>query len=89
MQRADERRSEPPALPKEKLATTRQSLRRRARSALPFVAGMLAALAALVLYNVFFPAPQPLTMHEVNEYCCRGTGCGHTTTSPILRLSMR
>ena len=67
MQRADERRSEPPALPKEKWQRRGQSLRRRARSALPFVAGMLAALAALVLYNVFFPAPQPLTMHEVND----------------------
>ncbi|HEY2981619.1 MAG TPA: trypsin-like peptidase domain-containing protein [Anaerolineales bacterium] len=37
------------------------------RKAAPFASGVLAALAALLLYNSLFPAPQPLTTGEVNE----------------------
>ncbi len=33
----------------------------------PFAAGVLAALAALILYNILFPAPLPLTKNEVND----------------------
>jgi S1-C subfamily serine protease len=42
-------------------------LRVRARAALPFGAGVLAALAALLLYSLIFPAPQPLTPRQVQE----------------------
>ncbi len=44
-----------------------QSLRRRARSALPFASGMLATLVALVLYNLFTPHPHQLTTREIND----------------------
>src|SRR5512139_2601444 len=44
-----------------------QHLRRHSRSALLFVGGMLAALAALTLYNLLNPAPASLTMREVND----------------------
>lgn len=40
---------------------------RRARSAIPFILGVLAALAALLIYNVIFPAPPPLTAKELND----------------------
>jgi S1-C subfamily serine protease len=33
----------------------------------PFPAGVLAALTGLFLYNFFFPAPTPLTAHELND----------------------
>jgi S1-C subfamily serine protease len=38
-----------------------------ARRILPFVSGMLAALVALVLFNLFAPPPEPLTLDQVNE----------------------
>jgi len=44
-----------------------QRLRTRTRSAAPFASGVLAALVALLLYNVLVPGPQPLTMREVND----------------------
>jgi S1-C subfamily serine protease len=37
------------------------------RAALPFASGVAAALAALLIYNLLFPAPKPLTTQEVNE----------------------
>jgi S1-C subfamily serine protease len=52
------------------LALWRQRLqhyRTRARSVVPFAAGVLAAFVALLLYNVFFPPPPPLTVREVND----------------------
>lgn len=42
-------------------------LRARARSALPFAAGVLAALVALLLHSVLVPAPHQLTTDEVHE----------------------
>ena len=44
-----------------------QQLRQYIGRAVPFVAGMLAAFAALLLYNVFVPPPPQLTLGEVNE----------------------
>lgn len=44
-----------------------QQLGTRARSTLPFVSGVLAALVALLLYNALFPPPKPLTTQEVND----------------------
>ena len=44
-----------------------QHLRRHSRSAVLFVGGMLAALAALTLYNLLNPAPAALTLREVND----------------------
>ena len=44
-----------------------QQLRQYIWRAAPFVAGMLAAFAGLLLYNVFVPPPPPLTLGEVNE----------------------
>lgn len=45
-----------------------QHLRMYARRALPFVSGMLATLAALLLYTALVPEPAPLTMDEVDEH---------------------
>jgi len=45
----------------------RQRLGRQARSAAPFASGVFAALAALLLYNVFFPVPFSMTTREVND----------------------
>jgi S1-C subfamily serine protease len=45
----------------------RQQTLTYARKAIPFVAGVLAALVALLLYTSFFPEPKPLTTDEVNE----------------------
>ena len=44
-----------------------RQLRKVGRSALPFVAGVIATFAALLLYTALIPAPHPLTMDEVNE----------------------
>ena len=44
-----------------------QQLRQYIGRAAPFVAGMLAAFAGLLLYNVFVPPPPQLTLGEVNE----------------------
>jgi S1-C subfamily serine protease len=43
-----------------------QRLRRFSRSSVLFASGVLAALLALLLYNVFVPTPPPLTTREVN-----------------------
>ncbi|HEY9152288.1 MAG TPA: trypsin-like peptidase domain-containing protein [Anaerolineales bacterium] len=43
-----------------------QRLRTGIRRSAPFASGALAALAALILYNVLFPAPHPLTQNEVS-----------------------
>ncbi len=37
------------------------------KTAAPFAAGVLAALAAILLYNILFPAPRPLTTQDVNN----------------------
>lgn len=44
-----------------------QRFRPYARRTVPFASGVLAAFAALLLYNVLFPAPSPLTLNEVNS----------------------
>jgi S1-C subfamily serine protease len=44
-----------------------QTARRGARGLLPFGAGVLAALIALLAYNALFPAPLPLTPEQVND----------------------
>ena len=41
--------------------------RARVRRALPFVSGVLAALVALLLYNLLVPGPRPLTTSEVKN----------------------
>ena len=43
-----------------------QGLRTGIRKLAPFAGGVLAALAALVLYNILFPAPHPLTNNDVD-----------------------
>ena len=42
-------------------------VRRGIRRTVPFVSGILVALAALVLYNVLVPRPQPLTTSQVQD----------------------
>lgn len=42
-------------------------IRSLARRAAPFSMGVIAAFAALLLYNALFPAPEPLTLDQVNE----------------------
>jgi len=44
-----------------------QRLRAQVRRAAPFASGVLAALVALLLYNALVPAPQLLTVREVND----------------------
>ena len=44
-----------------------QRLRAGVRRAAPFASGVLAALAALLLYNVLVPGPRQLTPQEVND----------------------
>lgn len=44
-----------------------QRLRTRAPAVVLFIAGMVAALLALVLYRILVPAPQPLTTQQVND----------------------
>lgn len=41
-------------------------VRERVRRMFPFFSGMLAALLAIFLYNIIFPASKPLTQTEVN-----------------------
>jgi S1-C subfamily serine protease len=48
-------------------ALWRHRLRLRAQRAAPFASGVLAALVALLLYNLLVPGPPPLTMREVND----------------------
>jgi S1-C subfamily serine protease len=44
-----------------------QRLRTHARSAAPFAGGVIAALVALLLYNLLLPGPPQLTTREVND----------------------
>lgn len=57
----------------------------QARRAAPFVSGVLAALVALLLYNLVVPAPPPLTVRDVN------TAVAQTLSSatPLPALSER
>jgi S1-C subfamily serine protease len=59
--------SEPSASPSELWRRRLQRFRTRARGAAPFASGVFAALAALLLYNVFVPGPPQLTTREVND----------------------
>jgi len=43
-----------------------QRLRTGIRRSAPFAGGVLAALAALILYNILFPAPHPLTNNDIS-----------------------
>lgn len=58
---------EPPVSRTERGQRRWQRLRAGMKSAIPFVSGILAALIALWLYNLFIAAPQPLTIHQVND----------------------
>lgn len=44
-----------------------QQIRKGVRRTAPFAAGVLAALAGLVLYNILFPGPHPLTRNELKN----------------------
>jgi S1-C subfamily serine protease len=44
-----------------------QRLRARAQRAMPFASGVLAALVALLVYNLLLPGPPPLTTREVSD----------------------
>jgi S1-C subfamily serine protease len=44
-----------------------RQLRSFARKSLPFVSGIVAAFAGLLLYTALVPEPEPLTMDEVND----------------------
>lgn len=45
----------------------RAALAQRVRAARPFLAGVAAALLALLVYQGLFPTPAPLTATQVNE----------------------
>ncbi len=59
--------NEPPASRSEQWRGRVQVVRKGVKRATPFVAGMLAALLAILLYNTFVPGPQPLTTRDVNN----------------------
>jgi S1-C subfamily serine protease len=59
--------SEPTASQVELWRQRLQRLPRYARSAAPFASGVLAALVALLLYNILVPAPAQLTTREVHD----------------------
>lgn len=59
--------SEPSAAPIERWRQYWPRLRFFIWRAAPFASGVLAALTALLLYNLLFPAPPPLTTREVNN----------------------
>jgi S1-C subfamily serine protease len=42
-------------------------LRAGVKRAMPFISGMIAALGALLIYNLLFPGPPPLTTRDVND----------------------
>jgi S1-C subfamily serine protease len=58
---------EPPVSPLTVWQNRLQRIRTAVRSALPFASGVLAALAALLLYGILFPGPHQLTAGEVND----------------------
>jgi S1-C subfamily serine protease len=51
-----------------------QGFRTGVRRSAPFAGGVLAALAALILYNILFPAPRPLTQNQVNDTVAQALG---------------
>ena len=60
----------PPEIPLRLSEKSTERLRRLGtglRRALPFAGGVLAALAAILLYTVLFPGPAPLTNRDVND----------------------
>src|ERR671932_234618 len=59
--------SEPSASRSELWRRRLQRLRTHARSAMPFASGVVAALAALLLYKVLVPGPHQLTTREVHD----------------------
>ena len=63
----ESRSSEAPASRADRRRQRLQRLRGRARSVLPFVAGVVAALIALLLYRALVPGPHQLTTAEVND----------------------
>jgi S1-C subfamily serine protease len=58
---------EPPVSRAEGWRRRLQFLGARTRSAAPFASGVLAALAALLLFRILVPSPQPLTQREVSD----------------------
>ena len=58
---------EPPVLPPGLWQVRLQRLRAFVRGTALFAAGVLAALAGLLLYNALYPPPLPLTTAQVNE----------------------
>jgi S1-C subfamily serine protease len=75
----------PAVSPRELWRGRLQRLLGRARRVAPFVSGVLAALAALLLYNLFVPAPRPLTLSEVNEAVAQSMA---SATAPSARSSL-
>jgi len=63
----DKSMSEPAASRSELWQRRLQRFRTRARRAVPFVSGVLAALVALLIYNVILPGPPQLTTRDVNQ----------------------
>lgn len=51
-----------------------QRIRSKIKSAIPFVTGMFAVLAILLVYNLFLPDPQQLTNQEINDTVANALG---------------
>jgi S1-C subfamily serine protease len=62
-----------------------QRLRAGVRRAAPFASGVLAALTALLLYNLLVPGPRPLTTREVSDTVARALA---SATPPPARSAL-
>jgi S1-C subfamily serine protease len=59
--------NEPPASRSERWRGRLKRIRAFVRSSAPFASGVLAALMAILLYNMLVPAPHQITKNEVND----------------------
>jgi S1-C subfamily serine protease len=57
----------PPAGRRDRAVATARDIRAGSRRALPFAAGILAALVAILLYSLLNPPARPLTARDVNQ----------------------
>lgn len=61
------RMNDPQASGSERWRDRLARLQTKGKSAIPVVTGVSAALLAILLYNLLFPAPRPLTTRELND----------------------
>ena len=52
--------------PSDRRIERRRQVRNKIKGLIPFMAGILAALLGLLIYNLLKPAPEPITLKQVN-----------------------